>query len=384
MHCCGKLGEFGGQLLGPLARLAFGHDTIGQPDRESFGGVDAAAGENQVHRTAVTDQPRQSHRAAVDQRNAPPPAEHAEHRVLLDDAHVAPQRQLQAARDGVAADGCDHRLGQHHSARPHRTGSGAMHRVGIRRAESLEIGSSTECSVVTPQHGDRSRVVLVELVERCVQSRRRGRVDGVARLRPIHDHRRHRDRCARPALHRSSCCLHQFDAVSPRDQFRGEVRVGVPQCVTGPVFGQQLGGQHRVGEQVAHDGRRGDELAGNVAGRCYFVEQFTATCAPIPAGPTVGRRAPAGSSSLACSTRTRSSTPADSSTSRLSGRSQTPREARRTACPAAWFAAQARVRASVPTLVITRVVHVPSHLLSRGLIASSWRRCRASSRSDSR
>jgi len=45
---------------------------------------------------------------------------------------------------------------------------------------------------------------------------------------------------------------------------------------------------------------------------------------------------------------------------------------------------EARALASVPTLVITKVVHVPSQLLSRGLIASSCRRCRASNRSDSR
>ena len=44
----------------------------------------------------------------------------------------------------------------------------------------------------------------------------------------------------------------------------------------------------------------------------------------------------------------------------------------------------ARVRASVPTLVITNVFHVPSHSRSRGLIASSWRRCLRSSRSDNR
>ena len=95
-----------------------------------------------------------AHRAAVDQRHAPPSAEHAHDRVLLDDAHVAPQRQLQATRDRVPADRGDHRLGQHHPARAHRTGTGAMHRVGIRCAERLEIGSGTECSVVAPEHGD--------------------------------------------------------------------------------------------------------------------------------------------------------------------------------------------------------------------------------------
>src|SRR5258708_10596234 len=37
------------------------------------------------------------------------------------------------------------------------------------------------------------------------------------------------------SLHHSSRCLHQFDTVAPRDQFRGEVRVGLPQRVARPV-----------------------------------------------------------------------------------------------------------------------------------------------------
>ena len=42
------------------------------------------------------------------------------HRVLLGDAQIAPQRQLQPAGDRVAGDRGDHRLGQPHPRRPHR------------------------------------------------------------------------------------------------------------------------------------------------------------------------------------------------------------------------------------------------------------------------
>ena len=56
------------------------------------------------------DQPRQPHRPAVDQRHAPAPAEHPEHRALLGDPQVAPQRQLEPAGDGVTRDRRDHRL----------------------------------------------------------------------------------------------------------------------------------------------------------------------------------------------------------------------------------------------------------------------------------
>ena len=44
------------------------------------------------------------------ERHAPAAAEHAEHRVARGDAQVAPQRELEAARDRVALDRGDHRL----------------------------------------------------------------------------------------------------------------------------------------------------------------------------------------------------------------------------------------------------------------------------------
>jgi len=41
-----------------------------------------------------------------------------------------------------------------------------MGRVGVRRSDGLEIGSRAKCSVVAPEHGDRGRLVVVELLER--------------------------------------------------------------------------------------------------------------------------------------------------------------------------------------------------------------------------
>ena len=55
-------------------------------------------------------QARQPDRAAVDQRHAPAPAVDAEHGVARGDAQVAPERELEPARDGVALDRGDHRL----------------------------------------------------------------------------------------------------------------------------------------------------------------------------------------------------------------------------------------------------------------------------------
>jgi hypothetical protein len=73
-------------------------------------------------RMAHADQPRQAHRAAVDQRHAEAAAVDAEVRVLLHHAQVAPERQLHAAGHRGAADGGDHRLGQQQARRPHRAG----------------------------------------------------------------------------------------------------------------------------------------------------------------------------------------------------------------------------------------------------------------------
>ena len=71
------------------------------PIRSRLGGSDGPAGEDQVHGPAGADQARQPDRPAVDQRHAPAAAEHAEDRVLLGHAQIAPQRQLQPAGDRV-------------------------------------------------------------------------------------------------------------------------------------------------------------------------------------------------------------------------------------------------------------------------------------------
>ena len=84
------------------ARRPAARRRLASPIAQRLLGADRPAGEDQVHRRALADQPRQPHRAAVDQRHAPAAAEHAERRVRVGDPQVAPQRQLQPARDGVA------------------------------------------------------------------------------------------------------------------------------------------------------------------------------------------------------------------------------------------------------------------------------------------
>ena len=87
-----------------------GDDLVDEADRERLGGVDLAAGEDQVERAAEPDDARQPLRAAVDQRHAPAALQAPEARVLARDPQVAPERQLEPAGHAPAADRRDRRL----------------------------------------------------------------------------------------------------------------------------------------------------------------------------------------------------------------------------------------------------------------------------------
>ena len=111
----------------------------------------------------MADEARQPHRAAVDQRHAPAPAEDAEHRVLLDDAQIAPQRELQPAGDRIARDGGDHRLVSSIRVGPIGPIAVSLRVVGAARAaDRLEVGAGAEGAVRAPEHADPGLVVGIE------------------------------------------------------------------------------------------------------------------------------------------------------------------------------------------------------------------------------
>ena len=135
--------------------------------------------------------PRQPHRPAVDQRHAPAAAEDAEHRVLLDDAQVAPQRQLQPAGDGVAGDRGDHRLAQQHPRGAHRP-------VAVGR-DAVALGASPAAFRFAPAqnvppapHSTPTRASSSASNARNASASASavGAVDRVADLRLVEDHRR--------------------------------------------------------------------------------------------------------------------------------------------------------------------------------------------------
>ena len=142
-----------GQSLRGGQRLAILDEAIGKADRQRFLRADRAAGQNEIERAAHADQPRQAHRAAVDQRHAPAPAEHAENGVALDDAQVGQQRQLQPAGHRIAADRRDQRLGERQTSRPHRAGARPLRieRVAARRiADRRQVRAAAEMTAGAP------------------------------------------------------------------------------------------------------------------------------------------------------------------------------------------------------------------------------------------
>ena len=116
----GQRGQLVGERLGRRAGLARRHHPVDQPHGVRLGGTDRPAGEDQVQGPPGADEPGQPHRAAVDEGHAPASAEDAERRVLGGHPQVAPDGQLEPARDGVTLDGGDHRLAQPHPGGAHR------------------------------------------------------------------------------------------------------------------------------------------------------------------------------------------------------------------------------------------------------------------------
>ena len=114
-----EAGELVGHLDRGVARPPALHQTVREAHAERLLARDAPPGEDQVHRLAVADEAGEAHGTEVDQRHAPAPAEDAEDGVGGRHAEIAPERQLEAARYGVALDRGEDRLREQHARRPH-------------------------------------------------------------------------------------------------------------------------------------------------------------------------------------------------------------------------------------------------------------------------
>ena len=144
MQTCGSAASSSASATADGERLARRDDAVDEADPLGLDAVDAAAGEDQVDRPAVADQPRQADRAEVDERHAEAPAVDAERGVGGGDPQVAPQRQLEPAGDGRTLDRRDHRLAEAQPGRPHRARPVVADRAPVALGERLEVGAGAE------------------------------------------------------------------------------------------------------------------------------------------------------------------------------------------------------------------------------------------------
>ena len=114
----------------------------------------------------MPDEARQADGAAVDERDAPAAAEHAEHGVARGDAEIAPQRELETAGDRVPFDRGDHRLREQHPRRTHRAVAVRLHDVAAAVGDGLEVGARAEVAARAGQDRDIVVIVAVERAER--------------------------------------------------------------------------------------------------------------------------------------------------------------------------------------------------------------------------
>ena len=133
-----------------------GTTSVSRPIDSASLRVDHAAGEDHVERAAEADDAGQALGAAVDQRHAPAALRVAERGALGGDAQVAPQRQLQAAREAEAGDRGDRRLGRRQAREAHRPL--LAHQPSGHRVGRLQVGAGAEGDTAGAGQHEHARV----------------------------------------------------------------------------------------------------------------------------------------------------------------------------------------------------------------------------------
>jgi hypothetical protein len=177
--------------------LALAGHFVHQAPIVRLAGIDHAPGQDQLECPAQAHDPRQALCAAVDQRHSPAALGVTELGVAGCDPQVAPQRQLEAARQAIAGDRGDRRLRRGDPGEAHRAfglgveplvdRGGRVFPLPLSRplAHRLQVGSRTEGLRPLAREYQRPGVVIgLEVAVAVEQQARRLVVDGVAALGP--------------------------------------------------------------------------------------------------------------------------------------------------------------------------------------------------------
>ena len=148
-----------GELLGRVVQRRHRHDPVDEPDVVRARGGERLAGDEQLHRDARRDEPRQRRRprrAAADLHLGD-----REARVVRRDAQVAHLGEQEAACVGDAVDRGDRGLVDADRPAEHREELGRRHLEADRR-HLLQVRARAERDVAAAREHEHRRVVVVE------------------------------------------------------------------------------------------------------------------------------------------------------------------------------------------------------------------------------
>lgn len=187
-----------------LAGLPVGNDTIGQSDFGRLDRVDFPSCEDEVERPPLADQPRETDRAAIDERHSKAPTEDPEHGRLAHNSKIAPDGELEPSGNREALHGSHHRLAQRHPRRPERAGAVDPHPMVDFIFQDVEVCPRAEVVTGPCQHGGFDGLVTFEFEKSLVEQQRGLRVDCVAHLWSVDLYHPHITDGLRLYLHRVS------------------------------------------------------------------------------------------------------------------------------------------------------------------------------------
>src|SRR5215469_254187 len=187
--------RIGGDLLEDRFRtrdeVRSGNDLVDEPDAEGLLRADHPAGQNELKRAALSNEPRQPLRAAAAGKQSQLDLRLTELRMLDRDADGAGHCRLAAAAQCKAVDCRDHRLSEILDEIEHLlpVAAGPLGVDRTRMRELADVGAGNECLVARAGENDAAHGSVIPcILERSSQILPRRRVQGVEHLGPVNGH----------------------------------------------------------------------------------------------------------------------------------------------------------------------------------------------------